>query len=170
MAPRTQYGEGGEVTPPPPHRWYTVAGIRMRWCQLAHQNARVLGPRWGAVAQCARCGRQWRTPWAVAVQATPRGHLLPILDHQQKPDGGVLWETGVGVAAFIVAGVVVGVLVAGGLVGGLVAWLMRKEWREGWNDLYTRKMLRKEWRRRVRNTLMLGWGGKRGGGKHETEN
>lgn len=160
----------------PTHRHFTAAGIRILWCRLAHQNARVLGPKWGAVAQCARCGRQWRTPWAVAVQATPRGHLLPLFDHQHKPagkgggvdedggggGGGVLWETGVGVAAFVVAGVVVGVLMAGGVVGGLLAWLMRREWREGWNDLYTRKMLRKEWRRRVRNVLMLGLGGNGG--------
>jgi len=156
------------------HKVFTVAGLRVLWCHIAHRNAKVLGPRWGAVAQCAKCGRQWRTPWAVAVQATPRGHLMPVYDHQKVyGDGGEeihpIWVTGIGVAAFVVAGVVVGVLMAGGLVGGLLAWLMRKEWREGWNDLYTRKMLRKEWRRRVRNVLMLGLGGA-GGRKHETEN
>lgn len=136
------------------------------WCKLAHSNSPVLGARWGAVAQCARCGRQWRTPWAVAVQATPRGHLMPVWDHQKVfGDGGKEvhpeWGTGLGVAAFVVAGVVVGVLMAGGLVGGLLGWLMGMGWAEEGQAGMTKrawKNLGQEWRRRVRNTLMLGAG------------
>lgn len=155
------------------------------WCELAHRNAPVLGAKWGAVAQCARCGRQWRTPWAVAVQATPRGHLMPVWDHQydgEKEGAHIRWSGATGVGAFVIAGVVVGVLMAGGLMGGLLGWLMGMGWGDGTyvHRGYKRKSLGGEWRRRVRNVLMLGLGGGgrgRGGGgngngerKHETQN
>jgi len=93
---------------------------------------------------------------------------MPVFDFQRrKVSGAPIWETGMGVGAFVVAGVVVGVLMAGGLVGGLMGWLMGRGW--AWNGVPNEhrewvtktvsKSLGAEWRRRVRNVLMLGMGG-----------